>query len=64
MKLKAIIIEDEINVRDEMEFLLLETGEVEILQKCANALEGVKAINNLRPDVIFLDIELPLNKWF
>lgn len=64
MKLKAIIIEDEINVRDEIEFLLLETGEIEILQKCANALEGIKAINNLRPDVLFLDIELPVINGF
>lgn len=59
MKLKAIIIEDEINARRELEYLLLETGKVEVLQKCANAMDGIKAINNLHPDVIFLDIQLP-----
>ncbi len=64
MKLKAIIIEDEFNVRGEMEYLLNETGEVDVLQKCANALEGIKAINNLHPDVIFLDIQLPVINGF
>lgn len=59
MKLKAIIIEDEINARRELEYLLLETGRVEVLQKCANAMDGIKAINSLQPDVIFLDIQLP-----
>ncbi len=64
MKLKAVIIEDEVNVRGEMEFLLQETGEVDVLEKCANALEGIKAVNNLHPDVIFLDIELPVINGF
>ena len=59
MKLKAIIIEDEINARRELEYLLEETGKVQVLQKCANAMDGIKAINNLHPDVIFLDIQLP-----
>ena len=39
--------------------MLEETGKVQVLQKCANALEGIKAINHLHPDVIFLDIQLP-----
>lgn len=64
MKLKTIIIEDELNARNEMEYLLDNTGEVEVMQKCANALEGIKAINNLHPDVIFLDIQLPAINGF
>ena len=64
MKLKAIIIEDEYNTRVEIEYLLENTGEVEVIQKCANAIEGIKAINNLHPDVIFLDIQLPVINGF
>ncbi len=64
MRLKALIIEDEINARREMELLLKETGEVDILRKCSNALEGIKAINNLHPDVVFLDIQLPVINGF
>jgi len=64
LKIRTIIIEDEFNAREEMEFLLNETNEVEVLQKCANALEGIKAINALHPDVIFLDIQLPVINGF
>ncbi|MHB1687497.1 MAG: two-component system response regulator BtsR [Ignavibacteriaceae bacterium] len=64
MKLQAIIIEDEYNARGEMEYLLEKTGEVEVIQKCANALEGIKAINKMHPDVIFLDIQLPIINGF
>ncbi len=59
MKLNAIIIEDEINAREELQYLLEETGKIQVLEKCANALDGIKAINHLKPDVIFLDIQLP-----
>lgn len=59
MKLKAIIVEDEFNAREELEYLLLETNKVEIAAKCANALEGIKAVNKFHPDVLFLDIHLP-----
>ena len=64
MKLRAIIVEDEFNAREEMEFLLNETGEVEVLKKCANAIEGIKAVNSIRPDVMFLDIQLPIIDGF
>lgn len=60
MSIRAVIIEDELNAREEMEFLLKETNEVEVIEKCANALEGIKAINTLHPDVIFLDVQLPV----
>ncbi|GBE28949.1 transcriptional regulatory protein YehT [bacterium BMS3Bbin03] len=62
--LKALIIEDEINAKGEMELLLNETGEVDVLRKCSNALEGIKAINSLHPDVVFLDIQLPVINGF
>lgn len=64
MKLNAIIIEDEFNAREEMEILLEGTREITVLQKCANALDGIKAINKHHPDVIFLDIQLPVINGF
>ncbi len=59
MNLNAIIIDDEYNAREEMEFLLKQTECINVLEKCSNAVEGIKAINSLHPDVIFLDIQLP-----
>lgn len=60
MKLRSIIIDDEFNAREEMEFLLNEIVEIDVIDKCANSLEGLKAINLLHPDVIFLDVQLPV----
>lgn len=59
MNLKALIIDDEFNAREEMEFLLNQTSSVNVLKKCSDALEGIKAINSLHPDVVFLDVQLP-----
>ena len=56
---KAIVIDDESYARDELTQLLLETGEVEIVASCQNAIEGLKQIHAYKPDVIFLDIQMP-----
>jgi two-component system LytT family response regulator len=62
--IKAIIVEDELNAREELEFLLNQIGGVEVVKKCANALEGIKAVNTLKPDLMFLDIQLPVIDGF
>ncbi|WP_372882441.1 two-component system response regulator BtsR [Psychromonas sp.] len=56
---KAIVIDDEVYAREELIQLLNETGEVEIVASCQNAIEGLKQIHALKPDVIFLDIQMP-----
>ena len=58
--IRALIVDDEMHAREELRLLLEETGEVEVVATCANALEAVKAINRLRPHVLFLDIQMPL----
>jgi len=57
--LKAIIIDDELYAREELNNLLLESAEVDVIAQCNNAIEGLKAINSLKPDVVFLDIHMP-----
>ena len=57
--LKAIIIDDELYAREELNELLVESQQVEVIAQCSNAIEGLKAINSLKPDVIFLDIHMP-----
>lgn len=57
--LKALVIDDELYAREELIDLLNETGEVEVIDSCHNAIEGLKKINTLKPDVIFLDIQMP-----
>ncbi len=58
--IRALIVDDELHARRELEKLLEQTGAFEIVGRCANAVEGVKAINRERPDVVFLDIQMPV----
>jgi two-component system LytT family response regulator len=58
--LKAVIIDDE-DLAIEGLSLLLENycEDVEIIGTGSNVLEGIKLINSLHPDLVFLDIEMP-----
>lgn len=58
--IRTLIIDDEPNARRELEKLLVRSGRFEIVGQCGNAVEGVKAINKERPQVIFLDIQMPV----
>src|SRR5215510_7114930 len=57
---KAIIIDDEIHCQETLTLLLKEyCPQVEILQQCRSGKQGLEAINKFRPDMVFLDIEMP-----
>lgn len=57
---KAIIIDDEERARNGLRQLLaLSCPEVEVVADCADVPSAVIAINQHRPDVVFLDIEMP-----
>ena len=62
--MRALIVDDEIHSRDELEALLLETGEFTILGKCSNALEALQAMKRERPDALFLDVQMPVINGF
>ncbi len=62
--MRALIVDDEIHSREELESMLRETGEFDISGKCANAVEAIRAINRERPDVLFLDIQMPAISGF
>ena len=55
----ALIIDDERLARNELKKLLAEFPEVNIVGEAANAKEGIEKIENLAPDLIFLDIQMP-----
>ena len=57
--MRAIIIDDERLARAELKKLLQEFPEVEVIDEAANAEEGISKIENLNPDLIFLDIQMP-----
>ncbi|KPA53282.1 hypothetical protein VT25_08620 [Photobacterium leiognathi subsp. mandapamensis] len=57
--LTALVIDDEQFAREELAELLEETGHIEVIGEAANAIMGLKKINELKPDVVFLDIQMP-----
>lgn len=58
--MRALIVDDEIYSREEMAALLQETGAFVICGKCANAIEAMRAIQREKPDVLFLDVQMPV----
>jgi len=59
MKRKALIIDDERLARNELRKLLQEFPEIEIIGEAMNAEEALRMIDELNPEVIFLDIQMP-----
>jgi len=57
--MKAIIIDDEPLARSIVKEYLQSYAQIELLQECNDGFEGVKAINQYQPDLIFLDIQMP-----
>src|SRR5512145_2399460 len=63
--IKVIIIDDEKLVVDSIELLLNEyCKDVTIIGKCTSYEEGIKLINQQKPDVLLLDIEMPFGTGF
>ena len=59
MMIKAIIIDDEPLARTIVREYLLDYPQVDIAEECNDGFEGVKAIMQHQPDLIFLDIQMP-----
>lgn len=57
--IKAIIIDDERLARNELKKLLMDYPEIEVVAEAANVGEGIEKIENLNPELIFLDIQMP-----
>ena len=58
-KTKVLIIDDEKLARDIVKKYLEGNNNIELIGECSNGFEGIKSINELKPDIIFLDIQMP-----
>jgi two-component system, LytTR family, response regulator len=57
--LRAVIVDDEELARHLLREYLLGAGGVEIAAECANGFEAVKAVAEHKPDLVFLDVQMP-----
>ena len=58
-KRRVLIVDDEPLARKAMALALAEFPEIEIIGECADGFEAVKVINKEKPEVVFLDIQMP-----
>jgi two-component system LytT family response regulator len=57
--MKAIIIDDEPLARTIVKEYLMDYSQIELVSECNDGFEGIKAIQQYQPDLIFLDIQMP-----
>ncbi len=58
-KLGVVIVDDEPPARDLLEQYLAKTNGYTVLAKCANGFEAVRDVDELKPDLLLLDIQMP-----
>ena len=64
MKKNAIIIDDERLARNELKKMLALHPEIDVIGEAANAEEGLRLINEMNPDLILLDVQMPVKTGF
>jgi two-component system LytT family response regulator len=58
-RLRVVVVDDEDLARAVVREYLAHAADIEIVAECANGFEAVKAVSDLRPDVLLLDVQMP-----
>src|SRR3954466_12763051 len=59
MTIRTILVDDEPLAIQGLELRLQENEDVEIIDKCSNGREAIRSIKTHKPDLVFLDIQMP-----
>jgi two-component system, LytTR family, response regulator LytT len=59
MDLRVLVVDDEQLARDELCFLLTQVGGLEIIGQAGNGVEALRVIEEYRPDLVMLDVQMP-----
>lgn len=57
--ISAVLVDDEKLASDELAYQLKEFADVEVIATAANGLEALKLIEDLEPDLVFMDVQMP-----
>ncbi len=57
--IRTMIVDDEVLARENIEVLLQEDAEIEIVAQCSNGTQVLDAVKRHRPDLLFLDVQMP-----
>jgi two-component system, LytTR family, response regulator len=64
MKIRALIVDDELMTRQRLRRYLRTEHDIEILVDCVNGADAVEAITQTQPDIVFLDVQMPEKDGF
>ncbi|MBK8151500.1 MAG: response regulator transcription factor [Acidobacteria bacterium] len=64
MLIRTIIVDDEPLARDRVRRFLRDEPGIEIVGECGNGAEAIELIDSVRPDLVFLDIQMPEKTGF
>jgi two-component system, LytTR family, response regulator len=59
MSMKAVVVDDEQLAREELCYMLEKMDDIEVIGQAGNGLEAVGIVEQLAPDVLFLDVQMP-----
>ena len=59
MSIRVVMADDEELARRVLREHLNTESDIEIVAECSNGFEAVKAVNELAPDLVFLDVQMP-----
>ena len=59
MNIRALIVDDEPLAREWVRSAVAEDPELEVLGECGNGFEAAETIRRLKPDLVFLDVQMP-----
>ena len=63
-KLRTVIVDDEPLARERLASLLSAEPDIEVVRQCRDGEEAVHAIDQLTPDLVFLDVQMPALNGF
>lgn len=64
MKIKTLIVDDEPLARDRVKRFLRDVSDIRVIGECGNGVEAIEAIKEHKPDLVFLDIQMPEKNGF
>jgi two-component system, LytTR family, response regulator len=59
MNIRTLIVDDEPHAREGIRIRLKESPNIEIIGECSSGVEALEFIHELKPDLVFLDIQMP-----
>tara|TARA_R110000868_G_scaffold235273_4_gene489054 strand:- start:2291 stop:3040 length:750 start_codon:yes stop_codon:yes gene_type:complete len=57
--IRTLLIDDEEHARDRLSYMLREEDSIDLIGVCKNGIEAIREIEKEKPDLVFLDIEMP-----